>query len=156
KAREGVEVRLMVDGSGGRRLRGELAEMMTRAGVKLVKFHQPKLRNWGRLNNRDHRKEMIIDGRIGYIGGYGFAEEWSGHAQDRNHWRDTGLRVEGPVVNRLQGAFCENWIEETGEIPAGEKYFPHLPPVGTTPAHLAYTSPTGGVSSVQVLYYLAI
>ena len=156
KARQGVEVRLMVDGSGGRRLKGELAEMMTRAGVKIVKFHQPKLQNWGRLNNRDHRKEMIIDGRIGYIGGYGFAEEWTGHAQDKHHWRDTGLRLQGPIVNRLQGAFCENWIEESGEIAAGEKYFPHLQPAGTTPAHLAYTSPTGGVSSVQILYYLAI
>jgi cardiolipin synthase len=156
KAKQGVEVRLLVDGSGGRRLKGQLAEMMTRAGVKVVKYHRPTLRNWGRLNNRDHRKEMIIDGRVGYIGGYGFAEEWSGQAQDKEHWRDTGLRLEGPIVNRLQGAFCENWIEETGEIPAGEKYFPHLPAAGTTPAHLAYTSPTGGVSSVQVLYYLAI
>jgi cardiolipin synthase len=156
KARQGVEVRLLLDASGGRRLDLKLAKEMNDAGVKLVKFHTPKIGNWGRLNNRDHRKEMIIDGRIGYIGGYGFAEEWTGHAQDRDHWRDTGLRVQGPVVNRLQGAFCENWIEESGEIPAGEKYFPHLPAAGTTPAHVAYTSPTGGVSSVQVLYYLAI
>ena len=59
-------------------------------------------------------------------------------------------------MNRMQGAFCENWIEETGEIPAGEKYFPQPAAAGATPAHLAYTSPTGSVSSVQVLYYLAI
>ena len=79
-----------------------------------------------------------------------------GHAQDKHHWRDTGLRVEGPIVNHMQGAFSENWIEETGEVPAGEKYFPRIAPAGPTPAHLAYTSPTGSVSSVQVLYYLAI
>ncbi|MEA2415610.1 MAG: cardiolipin synthase [Thermoanaerobaculia bacterium] len=156
KAKEGVEVRLLVDASGGHKMDKELEKLMLDSGVKLVRFHRPTLANLGRLNNRDHRKEMIIDGRIGYIGGFGLAEEWTGHGQDKDHWRDAGLRVEGPIVNRLQGAFSENWIEETGEIMAGEKYFPHLPIAGSTPAHLAYTSPTGGVSSVQVLYYLAI
>ena len=156
KAKEGVEVRLLIDASGGHKMDKELAKLMLDSGVKLVRFHPPTLANLGRLNNRDHRKEMIIDGRIGYIGGYGFAEEWTGHGQDKDHWRDAGLRVEGPIVNRMQGAFSENWIEETGEIMAGEKYFPHLSAAGSIPAHLAYTSPTGGVSSVQVLYYLAI
>ena len=156
KARQGVEVRLMIDASGGHKMDDELEKLMTSAGVRLVLFHKPTIGNWGRLNNRDHRKEMIIDGRVAYVGGYGFAQEWTGHGQDRDHWRDTGVRLQGPIVNRLQAAFCENWIEETGEIPAGEKYFPAPVPAGTTPAHLAYTSPTGGVSSVQVLYYLAI
>ena len=81
---------------------------------------------------------------------------WTGHAQNQTHYRDSGLRIEGPLVNRMQGAFSENWIEETGEVPAGEKYFPHLGAVGPTPAQIAYTSPSGSVSSVQVLYYLAI
>src|SRR5512141_1295290 len=124
KAREGVEVRLLVDASGGHKMAKESAKVMTEAGVKLVNFHPLTLGNLGRLNNRDHRKEMIIDGRIGYIGGYGIADEWTGHAQDKDHWRDTGFRVTGPAVGRLQGAFCENWIEQTGEIVAGEKYFP--------------------------------
>jgi cardiolipin synthase A/B len=156
KSKEGLEVRLLVDASGGHKMDDQLRKLMLDSGVKLVRFHRPTLANLGRLNNRDHRKETIIDGRIGYIGGFGLAEEWTGHAQDKDHWRDAGLRVEGPIVNRLQGAFSENWIEETGEIMAGEKYFPHLPAAGSTQAHLAYTSPTGGVSSVQVLYYLAI
>jgi cardiolipin synthase len=156
KARQGVEVRLLVDASGGHKMDDKLEKLMTDAGVRLAKFHPIRFSNLGRLNNRDHRKEMIIDGRIGYIGGFGIAKEWTGHAQDKEHWRDTGVRVTGPIVGRMQGAFCENWIEETGEIPAGAKYFPPLTPVGPTPAHLAYTSPTGSVSSVQVLYYLAI
>jgi cardiolipin synthase len=156
KAKQGVEVRLLVDASGGHKMDKELRKLMLDSGVKLVRFHRVSLANLGRLNNRDHRKETIIDGRIGYIGGFGLAEEWTGHGQDKDHWRDAGLRVEGPIVNRLQGAFSENWIEETGEIMAGEKYFPHLGAAGSTQAHLAYTSPTGGVSSVQVLYYLAI
>jgi cardiolipin synthase len=156
KAKHGVEVRLLVDASGGHKMEKELRKLMLDSGVKLIRFHRPTLANLGRLNNRDHRKETIIDGRIGYIGGFGLAEEWTGHGQDKDHWRDAGLRVEGPIVNRLQGAFSENWIEETGEIMAGEKYFPHLAAAGSTQAHLAYTSPTGGVSSVEVLYYLAI
>ncbi|HXG58811.1 MAG TPA: cardiolipin synthase [Thermoanaerobaculia bacterium] len=156
KARSGVEVRLLVDASGGAKMEEELYELMTGAGAQVRKFHPFRLSNLGRLNNRDHRKIAVIDGRIGYVSGHGFASEWSGNAQDRNHWRDTALRVEGPVVNRLQAAFSENWIEETGEIPAGPRYFPPLRPAGTTPAHVAYWSPTGAISSVQILHYLAI
>ena len=156
KAREGVEVRLLLDASGGHKMEERLEKLMRDAGAQVRMFHPVRFSNLGRLNNRDHRKIMIIDGRIGYLGGFGFATEWTGHAQDQDHWRDTGLRVVGPTVNRLQGAFCENWIEETGEIPAGERYFPHLSPLGPTQAHIAYTSANGSVSSVQVLYYLAI
>jgi cardiolipin synthase len=156
KAKQGVEVRLLIDASGGHKMDRDLEKLMVDSGVRFARFHPLSLANLGRMNNRDHRKEAIIDGRIGYIGGYGFAEEWTGHGQDKDHWRDAGLRVEGPVVGRLQAAFAENWIEETGEIMAGEKYFPHLAAAGSTKAHLAYASPTGGVSSVQVLYYLAI
>ena len=156
KARQGVEVRILVDASGGKDLKDEMQQMLEDAGAKVAHFHPIRISNLGRLNNRDHRKLVIIDGRIAYTGGYGFADEWTGNAQDKKHYRDTGLRIEGPVVHRLQAAFCENWIEETGEIPADDKFFPHLAPVGTTPAHVAYTSPTGSISSVQILYYLAI
>jgi cardiolipin synthase A/B len=156
KARQGVEVRLLVDASGGRKLKKELRRMMLDAGCQVREFHPIRFSNLGRLNNRDHRKEIVIDGRVGYLGGYGFAAEWTGNGQDKDHWRDTGVRVEGPIVGRLQSAFMENWIEETGEVPAGLKYFPPPGAAGATPAHLAYTSPTGSVSSVQVLYYLAI
>ena len=156
KARQGVEVRLLVDASGGHKMDRDVEKLMQDAGVRLARFHPIRFSNLGRLNNRDHRKQAIVDGRIGYIGGYGIAKEWTGHAQDKDHWRDSGLRVMGPIVNRLQSAFCENWIEATGEIPAGEKYFPHPVAAGPTQAHRVYTSPTGGISSVQVLYYLAI
>lgn len=156
KARQGVEVRLLIDASGGHKMGKDTQKIMTDGGVQVARFHPFRLKNLGRMNNRDHRKVVTIDGQIGYIGGYGIADEWTGQAQDKDHWRDTGLRIEGPIVNRLQGAFCENWIEQTGEVPAGAKYFKRLPAVGSTPAHLAYTSPTGSVSSVQILYYLAI
>ena len=156
KARAGVEVRLLVDGSGGRSV-SEVEESLTQAGVRVAKFHPIRLSNLGRLNNRDHRKVIIVDGRIAYVSGHGIGDLWTGNAQDKKHYRDTALRIRGPAVPRLQGAFCENWIEETGEIIAGEKYFPpSQPKVGPTTVHSAYTSPTGSVSSVQILYYLAI
>ena len=157
KARQGVEVRILVDGSGGRGLEGEVSDMLVEAGAEVQHFHPlHHLNKIGRINNRDHRKLMIIDGRIGYIGGHGIADDWLGNAQDKKHWRDTAFRVTGPAVNRLQGAFAENWIEEGGLIPAGEKYFPPLPAAGNSLALVAYTSPSGGVASVQILYYLAI
>jgi len=156
KAKQGVEVRVMVDASGGRQLKGEVKEMLENAGVKVAHFHPLRFANLARLNNRDHRKLMIIDGRIGYIGGFCIADEWTGNARNKKEYRDTGLRITGPVVNRLQAAFAENWIEETGYIPAGDKFFPKIAPTGTTSAHLAYTSPDGSISSVQILYYMAI
>jgi len=156
KARQGVEVRVLVDASGGRDLKGDTQKILEDAGAKVAHFHPIRISNLGRLNNRDHRKLVIIDGRIAYTGGHGISANWTGDAQDKEHWRDTGLRIAGPVVNRLQSCFSENWVEETGEIPAGDKFFPHLAPVGPTAAHVAYTSPTGSMSSVEILYYLAI
>lgn len=156
KAKQGVAVRVLVDASGGRQLDGEEQAMLEDAGAKVAHFHPLRISNLGRINNRDHRKLIIIDGRIGYTGGFGIADEWLGDARHPKEYRDTGLRITGPVVNRLQGAFTENWIEETGEIPAGDRYFPKIPPAGTTVAHVAYTSPDGSVSAVQILHYLAI
>ncbi|HXI11262.1 MAG TPA: cardiolipin synthase [Thermoanaerobaculia bacterium] len=156
KAREGVEVRVLLDASGSSRMDDDLEKMMIDAGCQVRKFHPLRISNLGRMNNRDHRKIMVFDGRIGMTGGHGIAEEWTGDGQDRKHWRDTFLRVEGPIVNQLQSAFFENWIEETGEVVSGEKYFPRLPPAGPSSAHLAYTSPSGTVSSVELLHAMAI
>ena len=156
KAKQGVEVRVLVDASGGRHLHGDLQKLLENAGAKVAFFHPVRFSNIGRINNRDHRKMVILDGRIAFTGGYGFSKSWTGHAQDKQHFRDSGLRMAGPIVNRMQGAFCENWTEETGEIIAGDKYFPRLPATGPTSAHVAYTSPHGSISSVQILYYMAI
>jgi cardiolipin synthase len=156
KAREGVHVRILVDASGGRELDGEEQEMLERAGANVAHFHPIRLSNLGRINNRDHRKLVIVDGRIAYTGGVGWADEWTGNAENKQRYRETNLRITGPAVNRLQGAFAENWIEETGEIAAADEYFPRLTPAGPTSMHVVYTSPTGSISSVQILYHLAI
>ena len=156
RAREGIEVRLLLDYSGSSRMESRLVTLLKDAGCELHHFRPLRVSNIGRMNDRTHRKIAVFDGRIGYVGGHGIAQQWTGNAQDRDHWRDTFVRCEGPVANTLQGVFCENWIEETGRVPAGEKYFPQLEPVGDVDAHVAFASPRGSVSAVQMLYYLSI
>jgi cardiolipin synthase len=156
KAKDGVEVRVMLDGSGGKNFGKKGLDDMCAAGVKVHKYHRLELRNLGILNNRDHRKIFVVDGRIGYVGGHCLVDNWLGDAEDKKHFRDISARVEGPVVAQLQSAFAENWIEESGEVPAGEKFFPKLEPVGDTAAHVVWTSPAGSPSTVKLLHYMAI
>ena len=156
KAKEGVEVRVMLDGSGGKKFGKKALTDMCDAGVKVHKYHPIELRNLGILNNRDHRKIFIIDGRIGYVGGHCLVDTWLGDAEDKKHFRDISARVEGPVVAQLQSTFAENWIEEVGEVPAGEKIFPELKPVGDMKAHVVWTSPAGSPSTLKLLHYMAI
>jgi cardiolipin synthase len=120
----------------------------------VAKYRPLRLSNLGRLNGRDHRKLAIVDGRVGFAFGHGIADQWLGSAQDRDHWRDTGVRVEGPIVGALQSAFTENWVEETGEVLYGERYFPRLQAAGTSQAHVAYHFQHGSVSAVDLLYRL--
>ena len=156
KAKEGVEVRVMLDGSGGKKFGKKSLTEMCDAGVKVSKYHPLTLRNLGILNNRDHRKIFIIDGRIGYVGGHCLVDTWLGDAEDNKHFRDISARVEGPVVAQLQSTFAENWIEECGEVPAGEKIFPELKPAGDMKAHVVWTSPAGSPSTLKLLHYMAI
>lgn len=156
KAQEGVTVRVLLDAMGSTRMENRQYEQMERAGCRVAKFHPYRVSNLGRLNNRDHRKIVVVDGRIGWVSGHGIAEEWTGDAETRDNWRDTAIRIEGPLVGRLQTVFSENWIEETGEVFAGDQYFPVLEAAGPTQAHVAYSSPAGSVSSVELLHLLAI
>lgn len=156
KARQGVEVRLTLDSVGSNKGDNDLFDLMTGAGVKIAYFHPFRIQDIGLFNNRTHRKLAVFDGRIGYVFGHGFAEEWTGNGQDEKHWRDTGVRIEGPVVSSIQGVFAENWVEQTSEVIVGEKYFPRLPAVGNVRAHMTASSPQGGVSRLELLFKLAI
>ena len=155
RAAAGVEVRVLLDASGSSRMDKEVEATMTEGGVKLARYRPLRLSNLARINSRDHRKIVVIDGHIGFVFGHGFAEQWTGDAQDRDHWRDTGARVEGPIVGALQAAFTENWIEETGEVLIGERFFPRLREAGPTAAHLAYHFQHGSVSAPDLLYRIA-
>ena len=155
KAEEGVEVRVLLDASGSSRMEDEPLERMKKAGVKVSKYRPARFSNLARANSRDHRKIMVVDGRVGFVFGHGIADEWVGTAQDREHWRDTGARLEGPLVGALQSAFTENWVDETGEVLVGDRFFPKLREAGPTAAHIAYHFQHGSVSAVDLLYRLA-
>jgi cardiolipin synthase A/B len=85
----------------------------------------------GRLNNRTHRKLLVVDGRVGFTGGVGIADEWLGDAEGPEHWRESHFRIEGPVVAQLQAAFNDNWIKTTGEVLNGGEFFPAQQPPAT-------------------------
>ena len=156
KEAEGVQVRMLLDGSGGREYGKTDRKRLKDAGVRVHAYHALELRNLGIINNRDHRKLAVIDGRIGYIGGHCLCDEWLGDAEDKKHFRDITARVEGPVVAQLQSAFAENWIEETGEVIGGTNFFPELEPRGDMKAHAVWISPAGSPSTVKLLHYMAI
>ena len=156
KKNEGVEVRVLVDGSGGKGYGKSDVKRLREAGCPVRKFHPFRISNLGRLNQRTHRKMVIIDGRIGYVGGHCLVDTWLGDAEDKQHFRDISARVEGPVVNQIQSAFTDNWIEETGEVIGGEKFFPELEEAGPSDAQIVFVSPTGGPSSLKLLHYMAI
>ena len=156
KQLQGVQVRMLLDGSGGRKYGNSDRKRLENAGVRVADYHPVGLGSLGVINNRDHRKIIVIDGRIGYVGGHCLCDEWLGDAEDKKHYRDITVRVEGPVVAQLQGAFCDNWIEVTGEVTGGTNFFPELEPRGEVKAHAVWISPAGSPSMVKVLHYLAI
>ena len=154
KAREGVAVRVLVDGAGRKISRSEMHALRD-AGCRVGRYHPFNLVSFGLMNNRDHRKIAVVDGQIGFIGGHCIVDTWLGEARE-NKVRDISVRVRGPVVGELQSAFLENWLETTGEVLAGDRFFPNLSPCGDVKAHLVYISPAHMASSVEVLHYVAI
>jgi cardiolipin synthase len=156
RAQAGVHVRVMLDASGSRWLEREQVENMRRAGCRVCFYHGLRPRDIGRINNRTHRKIVVVDGRIGYVGGHCLVDSWLGKAENGQRFRDVSARVQGPVVGQLQSAFTDNWIEELSEVAAGPQFFPRLEPAGDSPCHAVYVSPTGSPSTVKLLHYLAI
>jgi cardiolipin synthase A/B len=157
RARAGVECNVIIDAMGGILLEREVFRRMLDAGVRVVRFRPPKPYAIKRLENRTHRKLLIADGCVGMTGGVGIAEEWTGDAQDPDHWRDTHVRVRGPVVRGLLGAFADNWLEATGEVLIGDGYLPELPEKEEGGPMMVVRSSAGvGDSNAEALYYLAI
>jgi cardiolipin synthase A/B len=157
RAQAGVTCNVLIDAVGGMKLESELLDRMTEAGVRVCRFRPVKAYAAKRLGNRTHRKILVADGRVGLTGGVGIAEEWTGNAEDPDHWRDTHVRVEGPVVRGLFGAFAENWLEATGEVLADPRYLPDLPQGdGGGPMMVVRSSAGVGDSNIEALYYLAI
>jgi cardiolipin synthase len=156
KARSGVAVHVLLDWVGSQKMDRRYLEMLKTAGAEVIQYHKPHWTGLGRMNDRTHRKLLVIDGRIGFTGGVGIAQEWTGHAQDDKHWRDSHFRVRGPVVGHMQAVFMDNWIKATGNVLHGPNYFPEADEVGDGLAHMFSSSPSGGSDDMQLMYLMAI
>jgi len=156
RARHGVKVHVLLDWVGSAKMDEQLIKGMKDAGIQVHKFHPPHWSKLGRLNNRTHRKLLVVDSRLAFTGGVGIAPQWTGRAQDPLHWRDTHFQVEGPVVAQMQAVFMDNWIKVTGHVLHGPRYFAPLASAGGMRAQVFSSSPSGGSESMQLMYLLAI
>ncbi len=156
RARAGVKVHVLLDWVGSGKMDDAMIRSMEEAGVEVVKYHPLRWYNLGRLNNRTHRKLLVVDGRVGFTGGVGIADNWLGNAEDEEHWRDSHFRLEGPAVAQMQTAFMDNWIEARGEVLHSDRYFPELHPVGPHAAQLFKSSASEASESVRLMYLLSI
>ncbi len=156
RAKAGVKVHVLIDWVGSAKIDEAFLREMREAGVEIRKFHKPDWYTITRMNNRTHRKLLVVDGRTGFTGGVGIAPAWLGNAQDAGHWRDSHFRVEGPVVAQMQAVFMDNWIKASGAVLHGAGYFPALAKVGSDRAQVFSSSPSGGSESVRLMYLLSI
>lgn len=156
RAGAGVPVHVILDWAGSVQMDGAVLTQMEEAGARVHRYRPLRWYHVSRLNNRTHRKILVVDGRVGFTGGVGIADHWTGWAQDPEHWRDIHFRVEGPVVAQFQAAFNDNWIKTTGEVLNDEAFFPPLEPAGNLDAHMFIGSPSGGGESMHLMYLMAI
>ena len=156
RARASVKVHVLLDWIGSVKMEQRYLDEMKRAGVGIERYNEPHWSHLTRLNNRTHRKVLVIDGRIGFTGGVGIADQWRGDARDPSQWRDTHFRVEGRVVAQMQAVFMDNWIKAQGKVLHDEIYFPQLEPSGDIVAQMFSSSPSGGSESMQLMYMMAI
>ncbi|GAB3543847.1 phospholipase D-like domain-containing protein [Noviherbaspirillum agri] len=156
RAEAGIKVHVLLDWVGSQKMDEALLEEMLRGGVEVERYHEPRWYNLSRLNNRTHRKLLIVDGIVGFTGGVGIADQWTGDAQDEWHWRDAHFRIEGPVTAELQAVFVDNWMKTTGRVLHSADYFPEIANAGSVPAQMFSSSPTGGSESMHLMYLLSI
>lgn len=154
---DGVGVNILLDGFGSLNMPPQYVERLRRAGCHVAYFRPLGPLRLLRYNHRNHRRILVVDGRIGFTGGSGVSRKWMGNGRVANHWRDTDVRLQGPIVEYLQGAFAENWLEATGIVLGGEAYFPRpLPAAGNAYAQVVRSSPAGGGFAMYTMFLLAI
>ena len=156
RARAGVKVHVLLDWVGSSRIDHASLDRMAAAGIQVERYHPLAWYTLARLNHRTHRRLLVVDGRVGFTGGAGIADEWLGHAQDPKHWRETHFRVEGPAVAQMQAAFLDNWLKTHAEVLHGDAYFPPLAPAGRLTAQVFRSSSREGSESVRMMYLLSI
>jgi cardiolipin synthase len=156
RASEGIEVNVLLDAQGCTKMDRGLIEHMRAAGATVIWFRPPHWYNPHKLNKRMHRRLLIVDGRIGFMGGVGIAEQWTGNAEDPEHERETHLRIEGPAVRDVLGGFLENWTEATSSLlPAS-----HFPDIDTfedgIPVQVARTVSTSGIRGLEEILWASV
>ncbi len=154
RARAGVHVNMILDAQGTQKMGIANKKQMQDAGVQIVKYHSVLWPDPRRYNNRSHRKLLIVDGRIAFIGGVGIADQWTGNAESPQHWRDNHYKVMGPVVAQLQASFTTNWIKTRGNVLHGDDYFPPLQDSGSLEAQAIRSG--AHYENLDLLYLLAI
>jgi cardiolipin synthase len=156
KSREGIEVRVLIDWVGSLPFDEDLIRVMTSAGVEFVRFRPVHWYTLDRVNNRTHRKLLIVDGSVAFTGGVGIADKWLGDARNVDEWRDTHYHITGPVVAAFQAAFAENWLEATGETLLGDEFYPPLEASGDLQAQLVVSSQPNGSENMELMFLTAI
>ncbi len=156
RARAGVHVHVLLDWLGSVKMEDRFIDEMRETGIEVERYHAPTWWQLARLNNRTHRKLLVVDGETGFTGGVGIADPWRGHAQDPEHWRDSHFRIQGPVVAQVQATFMDNWTKATGHVLHGDDYFPPLEEAGGLRAQMFSSSPSAGSDRMHLMYLMAI
>jgi cardiolipin synthase A/B len=156
RARAGLKVRVLLDAVGSKKVGEAACRQMQAAGCKAAFFHKKSIYNIGVMNERDHRKLVVIDGCEAFVGGHCIVDNWLGNAEDNQHYADLSVRLHGPIVHSVQAAFSENWGGQTGELFMGDDVFPVLAPAGDVMIHAAYAKPEGSAPAVKILHHTVI
>ena len=157
RCRAGIGVNVLLDAFGSLNIPAEYVELMRASGCHVVWFRPLSQHVFRRYHKRNHRRILVVDGRVGFTGGAGVSRKWMGNGRTEHHWRDTDVRVEGPIVEYLQAAFVENWLEATGMVLGGEAYFPRpIEQRGQVHAQVARSSPAGGSAAMYTTLLLAL
>jgi len=157
RCRAGLSVHVLLDAVGALAMPVQYRDWMVEAGCQVASYRPLTPWTFDRVNERNHRRILVVDGVVGFTGGSGTSGKWSGNGKQDGHWRDTDVRVEGPVVEQLQGAFAENWLEATGVALGGPAYFPRpLDVKGGVDAQVVRSSPAGGSVAMYTMFLLAM
>ena len=156
RARAGVEVRVLVDAFGSWRLRRRHREELRQAGVRIERFRSLGLSNLVRVYRRTHRRAIVVDGRVAFTGGAAISSKWAGDVRTNHEWRDSMVRITGPLVGGIQSAFTENWVYSTGEILTGDRFFPRTQPAAGPCSISVVSSPSDAQQPIRMLLYLTM
>ena len=156
RATGGVRVLVLLDAVGASDIGDDTLRTLQDGGCTVAWYNPLHWKTLGRINNRTHRKSLIVDGEVAYTGGAGIADHWRGDARGPDEWRDTQIRFSGPAVRGLQSGFAHNWQETTGELISGTDYYPLAVARGPQALQIVLSSPEQGGSSVQTMYFLGI